>query len=231
MKLDSQTTRVELERLFMKLTLAEFLGNTPLNLRMFARYAVLFVLFPSMVLGFRAGLWIMLAFCAGMLTAMLAGQNEWAYAAVKIWLLVGVVVFIGVVTSTLLSAMKRLRESRSARQADRPISSSSSPTPCGELLMPWRRDRDAYTAQISLCADHAGIYALLIELQDCGRGHLMAEGMRGLCCPRRSGGEDNLKLLALLKLETGEHSLRWRFVGDDSPRCPRGTAILLCRPK
>ena len=229
MKLDSQTPHAELERLFMRLTLAEFLRNTPINLRLFARYAVLFVLFPSMVLGFRAGLGIMLAFCAGMLAVMLAGQDEWAYAAVKLWLLAGVVVYIGVVIRTTLSAARRMRESRSPRPAERPLTTSSSPTPCGVLPMPWQKERDGFAAQMTLCADQAGVYALMIELQDCGRGRLMAEGTRGLCCPRRSGRGNHLELLALLRLEAGEHILRWRFAGADT-HCPRGTVTLLCRP-
>ncbi len=229
MKLDSQTDQATLEHMHARLTLAEFLSKTPLNLHMLARYATLFILFPSMVLGFRIGLWVMLTFCVGMLVTLLSNQDEWAYAAVKIWLLVGVVVFVGMIFSTLFAAARRLRESRSPRQAERPIVASSSSTPCGSLPMPWRKEQDGYAAQVPLCAAQPGIYALLIELHGCGHGHLVAEGRRGLCCPRCSGKAGNLQLMALMKLEAGEHRLRWRFVGKDSP-CPSGTVELVCRP-
>ena len=229
MRLDARTDQATLERMYARLTMAEFLSNTPLHLGLFARYAALFTLFPSMVLGVRFGLWVMLVFCVGVLTAMVSGHEEWAYEAVKVWLLVGVAVFIGVTFSTLLAAAKRLRLSRSTRPAERSLLPSSSPTPCGVLSMPWRKERDGYVSQVVLCAAKAGVYALLIELHDCGRGRLVVEGLRGMCCPRCSGKAGNLQLMALMKLAAGEHRLRWRFVGDES-RCPHGTVELVCRP-
>ena len=63
MKIDTNTTQAELSRLYKAIVRQEFLKGTPLNLKFFLRYTIMFLLFPAMMLGFWVGLIITAIFC------------------------------------------------------------------------------------------------------------------------------------------------------------------------
>ena len=55
MKIDAHTTQEQLLKLSEQVLRRDLLQSTPLNLRFFLRYLILFLLFPGMVFGFKVG--------------------------------------------------------------------------------------------------------------------------------------------------------------------------------
>ena len=66
MKLDHTTTQAELRKLYAVIVRKEFLKGTPLNIKPFLRYTLLFLLFPAMIFGFWVGFGITAVFCVAL---------------------------------------------------------------------------------------------------------------------------------------------------------------------
>lgn len=233
MKLSASSSQSELRALYVRVTRDEFLRDTPLNLRMFLRYALLFVLFPSMVFGFRIGLTVMAGFCGGMIVCMLAGKYDLAHAAVVCWLLFGAVVLLVVAGSTLITARKRLRKRRTPRPADAPLPSRGaepiSPGDTRELLWTPGDTPRVFTSSLELHVTHPGIWAITVEIRDCGHSKLMLPDSCGLC-PLHSGNQgQELRSVVLCWLESGIQHIPWILVSN-LPHPPRATAGILCMP-
>lgn len=231
MRLSALTSQRELQALYNRVSRNEFLRDTPLNLRLFVRYAALFILFPGMVLGFRVGLGVMLAVCVGMIVALVSGEQVVAERLALSWLILGGAVLLWVTGQTMLAAWKRLRLCRQLRPADAPLAPGAELSTCGTpYSLKWRKGerKNCYEAPLVLRGDSVGIWVVMLELEQCGRGHLLAPSGQGICCPHSTGEPDKLRVLAFCKLAPGEHRLTWKFISD-RPSPPRAQATIVCK--
>lgn len=208
MQIDSHTPQAELERLFRGITRRELLQGTPLNIKMFLRYALLFVLFPGMLGGFWVGMGVTLVFCAVLVGLLMAGMQEQATLAVQVWLCLGLCVLVWVCLSTTRSALALYRMRNTPLSAG---GTASAATPPAEQTLRWRKSDsgEAWEAELSVSAPEAGIYALLLRVQEMKRSRLLTLGRRGVCCVQSAVEGEALQVLLLYKLEAGEHCLRW----------------------
>ena len=113
MKIDAETSQQDLQRIYEMTLRREFLRCTPLNLKVFLRYAVLFLLFPGMLFGFKAGILVTIAFC-GVLTGILIFGGETASTiAICVWLVLGLLALVRVNWGVI----RRARDERRRRSA------------------------------------------------------------------------------------------------------------------
>lgn len=233
MQINAQTPQATLEQLYRAVCRREMLRSTPLNLRLFLRYALLFVLFPGMVWGFWWGLGITLAFCVALITLLGVGQASAASEATQVWLVCGVCVFLWVCVGSVRSAAARRRVCETARPADTAASATALPD-CGtEHALRWRKSAespDSWQAEVHWQAPAAGIYAALLIVRGMGRRRLLTLGHEGVCTVHSyTTPTGDLQALLLFKLAPGAHTLRWQLL----PRAgaPPDTSItLLCKP-
>lgn len=208
MQIDIHTPPAELARLFIGVTRQELLKNTPLNFRLFIRYALLFIMFPGMVAGFWVGLGISLVFFIILLALLFTGGHDVVMPAVWVWLLCGVCVFAYICWSTLRAALKVYRARNTARPADAPLGEA---TPPGSVKLRWHKSDsgEEWVAEWALQAAHPGIYAVMLAVQNMDKRRLFTVGRTGVCTVQASGDRGEFHSLLLYKLEPGEHRLRW----------------------
>ena len=203
----------------------------PAESQAFFRYALLFILFPGMVLGFWMGLGITLAFCAALVAFLAMGQVEHATQGVKIWLACGGCVFVWVCCGAIRSAVALRRVRESARPAESP---AAQPAPeCSvEQALRWHKSEDGsrWVAELSWAAPVQGVYAALISVQEMGRRRLLTLGRQGVCTVHTATTPNGgLQALLLYHLQAGQHTLRWSLA-PKSGAAPRASVTLLCRP-
>ena len=85
-KIDAHTTQEQLLKLSEQVLRRDLLQSTPLNLRFFLRYLILFLLFPGMVFGFKWGLAVTLGFCALLVGILFWGSEAASALAIYSWL-------------------------------------------------------------------------------------------------------------------------------------------------
>lgn len=232
MTIDAHTTQRELLALHERLAREEFLRNSPVNPRLFAGYAVLFILFPGMVLGFRAGIGIMIAVSIGIIVALVNGAQPVAECFVLSWLILGVAVFLWVTGYTLLKARQRRRMMRQTRPADAPLAPNAKITTCSSVYpLKWKKSGQdgLYSTFLVLQCDVAGIWVVIPELERCVRGRLLLPATPGICCPRCTNTDDALRVPFFCKLAAGEHRLTWEFVTNQAPP-PQAKATIVAKP-
>lgn len=210
MKIDALTSQEELMFLFRRAVRRDLLKSTPLNLRMFLRYAMLFVLFPGMVLGFRTGLVITMCFCGVLTAIMLIGTQNMAEMAIWSWLALGMMVLAFVQARVI----HRARMERRLRCKFRPAQEGLKHTvtsPQHEELH-WRKDASAhqYVATLPFEAPERGVYALLLSMDKYGGCQLIAGGVQGTCIVQAVGKKGgSFHALILYRLNAGQHELVW----------------------
>ena len=230
MEIGSHTPQSALAQLYTAVARREMLQGTPLNFRLFLRYAVLFVLFPGMIGGFWVGLAAALIFCAVLAVLLMSGMSAEAVLAVRLWLSVGALVFGYVCWSTVRAALALYRTRQMARPADAPLGAQAdSPS---ERPLRWHRDTsgESWYAELEWDAPRPGIYALLVRVQGMGKRRLLTQGRRGLCVVRSSVSGGDLQTLVLCKLEQGRHLLRWSLHPAQGA-APAASVHLLARPE
>ncbi|MBR7109272.1 MAG: hypothetical protein IKC90_04465, partial [Akkermansia sp.] len=89
MKLDNTTTQAELQKLYAAIVRKEFLKGTPLNIKAFLRYTLLFLLFPAMIMGFWVGFGVTAVFCVFLITMIALDFVTVALVAVLSWFSLG----------------------------------------------------------------------------------------------------------------------------------------------
>ncbi|MBQ4614582.1 MAG: hypothetical protein IJB31_06620 [Akkermansia sp.] len=228
MKIDRNTSQTELESLYKAVVRREFLRNTPLNIKTFLRYALLFALFPGMRLGFRVGLLITAAFSVLLMILLLCGEEQWATWAVFAWVLIGAVVLFCV----CIQVVRVAAETKRARMEMLPPESGLLRCrTCPELMpLPWTRDKSMkqrHTASVAIEVPCDGIYAFILHMdkgqKDC---RIVTHGRRGTCVVYAQGGGKSgepFQALVLYRLAAGCHELRWSV---DSPKGIRPHATL-----
>ena len=208
-KIDRNTTQEELLLLRRKVTRRRFLRSTPLNIPMFLRYTILFLLFPWMIFGFKFGMLATLVYTCALLGMLLSDATQAALCCSAVWFSLGACVIVYITAREIQQARRTRRLARLYRPAEREKS--------GALVRPeqkelrWKKDGKSRTASICLKAPQKGIYALLLTLNDYTGGRIIAEGKVGVCIVPSEGEVKGIRhALILYSLEAGCHTLTWR---------------------
>ncbi|MBR3944584.1 MAG: hypothetical protein IKK15_05760 [Akkermansia sp.] len=228
MKIDRSTSQAELTQLYAAVVRREFLRNTPLNIKTFLRYALLFTLFPGMRLGYRWGMLITAAFSVLLMVLLLCGAEQWAAWAVLAWVVVGGIVFASVAVQVVRAAAQTRKARLEYLPAEPHVRAGCI---CPELLpLTWRRDKRAelrHTASVVLEIPKDGIYAFILNMDKGQRdSRIVTHGRRGTCVVYAQGGGKSgepFQALILYRLAAGRHELRWSV---DSPRGAKPHATL-----
>ncbi len=209
-KIDRTTSQAELMRLTDAALRRDFLLGTPLNLKAFLRIALLFMLFPGMVLGFRVGL-LLTGLCAAFLMGcLLWGQESWGVWVVRWWFIWGGLTVLGVSTMVGLNAWKTWQRRKPFLPADADAAPDALRAPQEHALHWLEVDGDHYECRLVLDIPARGVYAYLLTVDD-----YEGEGM-GLREPEKacfSHGEGKASLrynqLFLYRFEPGLHELEF----------------------
>lgn len=212
-KIDEHSTQGELARLRYQVTRRDFLMSTPLNIKSFLRYAVLFLLFPGMVFGFRRGMLGTACFSLLLIVLLLLGQDAAARAAISVWLAVGLAVLLYINLYVMLRA-RRTRESRRRMRPAQPGLKHVVLKP-DHAPLSWRRTGKEQVATLVLQAPQDGIYALLLSLNPWSGARVVVEGTVGTCVVHATGNKGGaFHVLTLYSLAAGRHELSWRMAGE-----------------
>lgn len=229
MKIDAHTTQADLERLYRAISQREMLRSTPLNLKMFLRYAVLFLLFPGMAAGFWVGMGLTLLFAVGMVVLLALELTPEAELAMRVWLGAGGLVLVWVSWGTTRAALAQRRRQLASRPAESPA--GGTPLALDTYKIKWRPsdDKQTWEAEWHICAPASGTYALLLDVQGMGKRRLITRGRRGVCCVQSRAGLESCQSLLLFRLDAGEHRVGWSLVPAAGP-APQARITLLCMP-
>lgn len=226
MKIDVLTSQEELMYLFRRSVRRDLLKSTPLNLRMFLRFAVLFVLFPGMVLGFRAGLVITMCFCGVLTAIMLIGTQNMAEIAIWCWLGLGMMVLAFVQARVIHRARMERRLRCKFRPAQEGLKRCIN-TPQHEELR-WRKDTASgqFVASLNLEAPERGVYAMLLSITPYDGRQLIAGGVQGTCIVQATGKKGgDFHALVLYRLNAGQHELTWSTKITPGHQFPRPLTV------
>lgn len=231
MQIDSHTPQAALEQLYHAVTRRELLKESPLNIRRTLSFALLFLLFPGMALGFWAGLGITLVFCVGLIALLGANHTPEAVLAAQVWLACGCCVFVVACVLAVISA----RDKRRLQETPRPAAAAGGGAPLAcSVAQPlrWRKDSDvSWGAQLTFLAPAAGIYAFVLSVQNMQRRQLLTLGNQGMCTVYTStSAAGDLQALLLFKLAVGSHTLRWSLLPRSGRPSP-AQVTLLCAPQ
>ncbi len=210
MKIDAHTTQEQLLKLSEQVLRRDLLQSSPLNLRFFLRYLILFLLFPGMVFGFKAGMGITLAFCAALVGILFWGSEAASALAIYSWLSVGLLVLFLVTMGVVRKAWRE----REVRRQYRPATPGLHHAQCNPQQHPlrWHKSNtEGYlSTRLVLQVPQRGIYAVLLTLKQYGGTQLITQGKQGTALVYAGGGKgQDFNALALYRLEPGSHELVW----------------------
>ena len=220
MKIDKNTPQSDLQLLYEAVVKREFLKGTPLNLRAFLRYTVLFMLFPGMIFGFYVGLAVTAAFCGVLLTLVLTDNTQWGMTATLSWLALGLLPTIFITVDTWRRAA-RTRDMRMLVRTPLPLSSNATKATTQPTIK-WRlKKSDGNTIRIASAtvnAEEEGIYAFLLCIKNYSGTKLVTDGPVGMCMVQSNGKKgEELQALLLYQLKAGVHELQWSLHADEAP--------------
>ena len=222
MEINKNTSQDDMQRLYAAVVKREFLKGTPLNIKAFLRYAILFLLFPGMIFGFYVGLAVTAAFCGVLLTLVLTDNMHWGMTATLSWIAVGLVptVFISIDT------WRRAAKTRSQRMMERtplPGTNAAKAATADRMTLKWRpKQSNGSTIRIATAtvkAEADGIYAFLLCIDNYSGTRLVTDGPAGMCLVQSTGKKgEQLQALLLYRLKAGVHELCWSLQGNESPQ-------------
>ena len=218
-KIDSHTTQEQLLKLSEQVLRRDLLQSTPLNLRFFLRYLILFLLFPGMVFGFKVGMGITLAFCAALVGILFWGSEAASAMAIYSWLGAGLLVLLFVTIGVIRKAWKEREVRRGYRDAT-PGLHHARRNPQKHALR-WRKSNtDGFLAtHLVLNAPQRGVYAVLLTLKNYQGAQLITQGRQGTTVVHAGGGKgQDFNALVLYRLEAGVHELVWAIPGETVPQ-------------
>lgn len=210
MKIDAHTTQEQLLKLSEQVLRRNLLQSTPLNIKFFLRYLILFLLFPGMVFGYKVGMGITLAFCAVLVGILFWGSEPASALAIYSWLSCGFLVQIFVTIGVIRKAWRE-REIRRCYRPATPGLHHAQRYPQNYPLR-WRRPNaeTGFSTSLVLEAPQRGIYAVLLTLKDYEGSQLITQGRQGTTLVHAGGGKgQDFNALALYRLEPGRHELTW----------------------
>ena len=218
-KIDAHTTQEQLLKLSEQVLLRDLLQSTPLNLKFFLRYLILFLLFPGMVFGYKAGMAITLAFCAALVGILFWGSEASSALAIYSWLSCGLLVLLFVTIGVIRKAWRE-RELRRQYRPATPGLHHAQRKPQNHALR-WRKSNtEGYMAtSLVLQVSQRGVYAILLTIKDFEGAQLITQGKQGTALVYAGGGKDkDFNALALYRLEPGLHELVWAIPGTTAPQ-------------
>ena len=218
MKIDAHTTQEQLLKLSEQVLRRDLLQSTPLNLRFFLRYLILFLLFPGMVFGFKAGLGITLCFCAALVGILFWGSEAASALAIYSWLSCGLLVLLFVTIGVIRKAWQE-RELRRQYRPATPGLRHAQRAPQNYPLR-WRKSNtEGFLAtHLVLNAPQRGIYAMLLTLRNYQGAQLITQGRQGTTVVHAGGGKgQDFNALVLYRLEAGLHELVWAIPEGQHP--------------
>lgn len=212
-KIDAETSQADLQRMYDAVLRREFLKSTPLNLKVFLRYAVLFLLFPGMVFGFKVGMLTTLAFCGVLIAVLIFGSDTAAVVAIYSWLSAAVFVILAV----NIAVMRRARNERKRRAGYRPATAGLKHAVLApqQVVLKWHPgERNRLVARLNIRAPRQGVCAMLLTFRHYDGRRIITSGIDGTCILQSGGasGED-FHALILYRLEAGTHELAWAMPG------------------
>lgn len=224
MKLDNTTTQAELRKLYNVIVRKEFLKGTPLNLKAFLRYTLLFLLFPGMIMGFWVGFGITAAFCVFLITMLALDFVTVATVAALSWFSLGLLP-ISYVTWKTYSKASRTRKLRMLVREPLGANPAKASYP-QNLPLKWqqlrRKNNTVKIAKITINAPQTGIYVLLLTMPNYNGARLLTDGPAGMCIMQKDaqkGGE--LSALLLYNLKEGAHEITWSITSGDNDTPPQ----------
>ncbi|MBR5888356.1 MAG: hypothetical protein IKZ07_09135 [Akkermansia sp.] len=222
MEINKNTSQADLQRLYTAVVKREFLKGTPLNLKAFLRYAVLFILFPGMIFGFYVGLAITAAFCGVLLTLVLTDNMHWGMTATLSWLGLGLIPTVFVTIDTWRRAA-RTRAQRMMERSPLPGAKATKAVSTDRTQLKWRPKKSngntIRIADATVKADTDGVYAFLLTIENYSGTRLLTDGPAGMCLVQSSGKKgETLQALLLYRLKAGTHEICWSLQADESPQ-------------
>lgn len=217
-KIDAHTTQEQLHRLSEQVLRRDLLQSTPLNLKFFLRYLILFILFPGMVFGFKAGLGITLAFCAALVGILFCGSEAASALAIYSWLSAGLLVLLLV----SIGVVRKAWQERALRRQYRPAAPGlrhAQRSPQKYPLRWHKSNTEGFLAtHLVLQVQERGVYAVLISLKNYEGAQLVTQGRQGTSLVYAGGGKGaDFNALVLYRLEAGTHELIWAIPSGKAP--------------
>lgn len=217
-KIDAHTTQEQLHRLSEQVLRRDLLQSTPLNLKFFLRYLILFILFPGMVFGFKAGLGITLAFCAALVGILFWGSEVASALAIYSWLSAGLLVLLLV----SIGVVRKAWQERALRRQYRPAAPGlrhAQRSPQKYPLRWHKSNTEGFLAtHLVLQVQERGVYAVLISLKNYEGAQLVTQGRQGTSLVYAGGGKGaDFNALVLYRLEAGTHELIWAIPSGKAP--------------
>lgn len=217
-KIDAHTTQEQLHRLSEQVLRRDLLQSTPLNLKFFLRYLILFILFPGMVFGFKAGLGITLAFCAALVGILFWGSEAASALAIYSWLSAGLLVLLLV----SIGVVRKAWQERALRRQYRPAAPGlrhAQRSPQKYPLRWHKSNTEGFLAtHLVLQVQERGVYAVLISLKNYEGAQLVTQGRQGTSLVYAGGGKGaDFNALVLYRLEAGTHELIWAIPSGKAP--------------
>lgn len=217
-KIDAHTTQEQLHRLSEQVLRRDLLQSTPLNLKFFLRYLILFILFPGMVFGFKAGLGITLAFCTALVGILFWGSEVASALAIYSWLSAGLLVLLLV----SIGVVRKAWQERALRRQYRPAAPGlrhAQRSPQKYPLRWHKSNTEGFLAtHLVLQVQERGVYAVLISLKNYEGAQLVTQGRQGTSLVYAGGGKGaDFNALVLYRLEAGTHELIWAIPSGKAP--------------
>ena len=217
-KIDATTTQEQLLKLSEQVLRRDLLQSTPLNLKFFLRYLILFLLFPGMVFGFKAGLGITLCFCAALVGVLFWGSEAASALAIYSWLGCGLLVLLFVT----IGVVRKAWQERALRRRFRPATPGlhhAQRAPQNYPLRWHKSNTEGFLAShLVLQAPQRGVYAVLITLKNYEGSQLVTQGRQGTSLVYAGGGKGaDFNALVLYRLDPGLHELIWAIPTGNAP--------------
>lgn len=218
MKIDAHSTQEQLLKLSEQVLRRDLLASTPLNLKFFLRYLILFLLFPGMVFGFKTGLGITLGFCAVLVGILFWGSEAASALAIYSWLSCGLLVLLFVT----LGVIRKSWQERELRRQYRPATQGlkhAQRSPQNHPLRWHKSNTEGFLAShLVLQVRQRGVYAILITLKNYQGSQLVTQGRQGTSLVHAGGGKGaDFNALVLYRLEPGLHELIWAIPEAEAP--------------
>lgn len=218
MKIDAHTTQEQLLKLSEQVLRRDLLQSTPLNIKFFLRYLILFLLFPGMVFGYKVGMGITLAFCAALVGILFWGSEAASALAIYSWLSCGFLVQLFVTIGVVRKAWREREIRRSYRPATPGLHHAQRRPQ--KYPLRWRKSNtEGFVAShLILQAPQRGIYAVLVTLKNYQGAQLVTQGRQGTSLVHAGGGKGkDFNALVLYRLEPGLHELIWAIPEGQTP--------------
>ena len=233
MQLDQNTTQADLQKLYRIIVRREFLKGTPLNIKAFLRYSLLFLLFPGMIFGYWVGFAITAVFCLVLIVMMSLDQMNLALICTFTWFSLALLPVCYVTWKTYSRAARtkalRLmqREPLGANPA-KAIIPHNTPLKWHNLR---RKHNTLQTASIVINAPQDGVYVLLLTIPTYNGGRLLTDGPAGMCIMQKQVQKgQELNALQLYNLKQGAHEICWSFGVDEQSSAPEAFVTqIICK--